>query len=414
VRALRIALLSYRSKPHCGGQGVYVRHLARELAMLGHHVEVFSGQPYPDLDPGPILRPLPSLDLYRDEDPFRTPGLSEFRDLLDVLEVATMWTAGFPEPLTFSLRAMRALAERRGDFDVIHDNQSLGYGLLGLNRLGLPLVTTVHHPITVDRRHEIAAAPSLLRKLSLWRWYGFTRMQARVARRVPTLITVSESSAADIVSDFGVRRDRVHVIPVGVDTNVFAPPTAPRVPGRIVAVSSSDSPMKGARVLLEAVAKLRTERDVELVMVGRPRADGPVARAVDELDIADAVRFVTGLPDPALADLFGSAEVAVVPSLYEGFSIPAVEAMACATPLVASRGGALPEVVGDCGVLVEPGNPSDLAGALAELLDDDVRRRRLGVAGRRRVEERFTWRAMAARTADVYAEAIAKSGGNAC
>jgi glycosyltransferase involved in cell wall biosynthesis len=419
VRPLRIALLSYRSKPHCGGQGVYVRHLSRELAALGHHVEVFSGQPYPELDPeagagAAVLRPLPSLDLYRDDDPFRTPRPREFRDLIDVLEVATMWTGGFPEPLTFSLRAARMLAERRGDFDVVHDNQSLGYGLLGIDRAGLPLVTTVHHPITVDRRHEIAAAPSLVRKLSLWRWYGFTRMQRRVARRLETLITVSESSASDIVSDFGVRRDRVRVIPVGVDTDVFAPPTAPRVPGRIVAVSSSDSPMKGARVLLEAVAKLRTERDVELVVVGRPRSDGPVARAVDDLGIADAVRFVTGLPDPALAELFGSAEVAVVPSLYEGFSIPAVEAMACATPLVASRGGALPEVVGDCGVLVEPGNPSDLAAALGDLLDDDVRRRRLGAAGRRRVEERFTWRATAARTAEVYAEAIADKSAATC
>lgn len=411
MRPLRIALLSYRSKPHCGGQGVYVRHLARELVALGHHVEVLSGQPYPDLDGegpagGPVLRPLPSLDLYRDDDPFRTPGLREFRDGIDVLEVAAMWTGAFPEPLTFSLRAARELLTRRGDFDVVHDNQSLGYGLLRLVRAGVPLVATVHHPITIDRRHEIAAAPNLLRKLSLRRWYAFTRMQARVARGIPSLITVSESSAADIVADFGVRRDRVEVIPVGVETDVFRPPTAPRVPGRIVAVSSSDSPMKGARVLLEAVAKLRTEREVELVVVGRPRADGPVARAVDEFGISDAVRFVTGLPDPALADLFGSAEVAVVPSLYEGFSIPAVEAMACATPLVASRGGALPEVVGDCGELVEPGNPSDLAAALAGLLDDEPRRRRLGAAGRRRVEQRYTWRAMADATAEVYAAAL--------
>jgi glycosyltransferase involved in cell wall biosynthesis len=409
-----VALLSYRSKPHCGGQGVYVRHLARELAALGHHVEVFSGQPYPDLDPpgptGPVLRPLPSLDLYRDDDPFRTPPLREWRDGVDALEVATMWTGGFPEPLTFSLRAARALAERRGDFDVVHDNQSLGYGLLGLRRLGLPLVATVHHPITVDRRHELADATGNLRRVSLHRWYGFTRMQARVARRIPAIVTVSESSAGDIVRDFAVRRDRVRVIPVGVDTEVFRPPSAPRVPGRIVAVSSSDSPMKGARVLLEAVAKLSTERTLELVVVGRPKADGPVARAVDDLGIADSVRFVTGLPDPALADLFGSAEVAVVPSLYEGFSIPAVEAMACATPLVASRGGALPEVVGDCGVLVEPGNPSDLAAALAALLDDPARRAALGAAGRRRVEERFTWRATAAATAEVYREQLARAG----
>jgi len=411
VRPLRIALLSYRSKPHCGGQGVYVRHLSRELAALGHHVEVFSGQPYPELEDvasgGPHLRALPSLDLYRDDDPFRTPRPSEFRDGVDLLEVATMWTGGFPEPLTFSLRAARELLARRGEFDVVHDNQSLGYGLLRLVRAGVPLVATLHHPITIDRRHEVAAAPSVVKRMSLRRWYGFTRMQGRVARRLPTLITVSESSARDIIDEFGVRRNRVRVVPVGVDTEVFRPSSAPRVPGRIVAVSSSDSPMKGARVLLEAVAKLRTERDVELVMVGRPRADGPVVRAVDELNLADAVRFVTGLPDPALAGLFGSAEVAVVPSLYEGFSIPAVEAMACATPLVASRGGALPEVVGDCGVLVEPGNPSDLADALAALLDDEPRRRRLGAAGRRRVEERYTWRATAAATAEVYAETLA-------
>jgi glycosyltransferase involved in cell wall biosynthesis len=414
---LRIALLSYRSKPHCGGQGVYVRHLSRELALLGHTVEVFSGQPYPDLDldacDGRLtLTPLPSLDLYRDDDPFRTPALREFRDGIDALEVATMWTGGFPEPLTFSLRAARELALRRDDFDVVHDNQSLGYGLLRLGRVGLPLVATVHHPITVDRRHEIEAAPSVVRRLSLRRWYGFTRMQARVARRMPTLITVSESSAADLVADFGVRRADVRVVPVGVDIEVFQPPTLPRVPGRIVAVSSSDSPMKGARVLLEAVAKLATERDVELVVVGRPKADGLVARAVDELGIADSVRFVAGLPDPALAELFASAEVAVVPSLYEGFSIPAIEAMACATPLVASRGGALPEVVGDCGVLVEPGNPSDLAGALGSLLDDATRRTALGAAGRRRVQERFTWRAMAAQTAAVYADVVQQRNGS--
>jgi glycosyltransferase involved in cell wall biosynthesis len=415
VTPLRIALLSYRSKPHCGGQGIYVRHLSRELAELGHSVDVWSGQPYPELDAvagaGSLsLRPLPSLDLYRDDDPFRTPGLHEIRDAIDVLEVTTMWTAGFPEPLTFSLRAARALRARRDEYDVVHDNQSLGYGLLALGQAGLPLVTTVHHPITVDRRLEIAAADSLVRKASLQRWYGFTRMQARVARRMQTVLTVSQNSADDIVRDFGVRRESVRIVPVGVDTDTFAPTDVPRVAGRIVAVSSSDSPMKGGLVLLEALAKLATGRDVELVVVGRPKPDGPVARAVDDLGLADSVRFVTGLTDAALASLFASAEVAVVPSLYEGFSIPAVEAMACETPLVASRAGALPEVVGDCGVLVRPGDPAELADAVGALLDDDDRRRALGTAGRRRVLERYTWRAVAAATAEVYAEAVARSG----
>ena len=406
--SLRIALLSYRSKPHCGGQGVYVRHLSRELARLGHQVDVYSGQPYPELDDTDGLRlvKVPSLDLYRDDDPFRTPRLSEWRGLIDALEVSTMWTGGFPEPLTFSLRAARVLGEKTPAYDVIHDNQSLGYGLLALHRRGLPIVATIHHPITVDRELELDAAPTRLKRLSLRRWYGFTRMQARVARRLPRIVTVSRNSAADIVRAFGVGPNAISVIPVGVDTETFRPPDAPRVPGRIVSVASSDSPVKGARVLIEAVAKLATERDVELVMVGRPKEDGPVARLIDQLSVGDRVRFVSDLSDRALAELLGSAEVAVVPSLYEGFSIPAVEAMACATPVVASRAGALPEVVGDCGVLVKAGDPGELARALADVLDDPAGRERLGHAGRERVCEKYAWAHVAAATADVYSEAI--------
>ena len=298
-RPLRIALLSYRSKPHCGGQGIYLRHLSRELAALGHHIEVFSGQPYPELEPGPVLRTLPSLDLYREPDPFRTPRPSEYRDWIDVLEIASMWTAAFPEPLTFSLRALRALRPRRGDFDIVHDNQVLAYGMLGIARLGLPLVTSIHHPISVDRRIELAAARGLSR-LSKRRWYGFVRMQARVARRVGPVVTGSESSRDDICRDFRVERSRVHVIPLGVDTRLFHPRPAPRVPGRIVAVASADSPVKGIATLLRAVAKLTTERNAELTVVGKPAPGGPTERLVAELALGDQVRFVSGITDTEL------------------------------------------------------------------------------------------------------------------
>ena len=413
MTSLRIALLSYRSKPHCGGQGVYVRHLARELAALGHDVDVYSGQPYPDLDQpdgsgaGRVsLEKLPSLDFYNDDDPFRFPHPRQLRDAIDLVELAGLCSGGFPEPLTFSLRAARALASRRHDYDVVHDNQSRGYGLLGIRRLGLPLVATVHHPVTIDRRLELSAAETFPRQLSLRRWYAFTRMQARVTRQSNQVITVSESSARDIESEFGVRRDALRVIPVGVDARTFAPPSRPRVRGRIVSVASSDSRLKGTTVLLEAFAKLATERDVELVILGTPRADGPVAGAVSELGIADRVRFVSGLTTDAVSELLGSAQVAVVPSLYEGFSIPAVEAMACETPLVATRAGALPEVVGDCAVLVKPGDAAALAAAVGDLLDDESARARLGVAGRRRVEQHFSWGAVAAATVDVYRDVI--------
>ncbi|VXC25588.1 Glycosyl transferase family 1 [Aeromicrobium sp. 9AM] len=407
--------MSYRSKPHCGGQGVYVRHLSRELVALGHTVEVFSGQPYPELDEGVALTKVPSLDLYREPDPFRTPRPKEFRDLIDVEEVLTMWTAGFPEPKTFSKRVARLLKGRRGDFDIVHDNQTVGFGMLDIAEQGFPLITTIHHPITFDRRIDIANAPTLRKKLSLRRWYGFLGMQKKVARQLPKILTVSESSRRDIITDFGVDPSRLEVITLGVD-DVFVPPTAPRVPGRIVAMASADAPMKGIATLLEAFAKLRTERDVELLLVTTLKPGGRTERLIDELGIADDVRFVNGISDAELVDVMGSAEVACVPSLYEGFSLPTAELMACETPLVVSRAGAIPEVVGDdgaCAILVPPGDVGELEAAIVELLDDPERRTAMGRAGRQRVLEMFSWRAVAAATAAAYEEVIAASAASA-
>jgi glycosyltransferase involved in cell wall biosynthesis len=408
-RPLRVALVSYRSKPHVGGQGVYLRHVSRELAALGHHVEVFSGQPYPELEPGPVLRALPSLDLYREPDPFRTPRLGEYRDWIDVAEFAAMKTGYFPEPLTFSLRARRELLARRSDFDLVHDNQVLGYGLLAMPRAGLPLVTSIHHPITVDRRIELAQARGLS-KIAKWRWYSFIRMQGRVARRCGPIMTASESARDDLCRDFRVPPSRVSIIPLGVDTRLFHPRTGPRVPGRIVAVASADSPVKGVSTLLRAYAKLITDRPAELVIVGRPTPGGPTERLIGELVLAGHVRFVSGISDGELAELVASAEIAVVPSLYEGFSLPAVEHMASGTPLVASRTGALPEVTQDAAVLVSPGDPEELAAALRCLLDSPRRRAALSAAALQRVKERFAWPAVARATVAQYERAIEAFG----
>ncbi|MFP8964124.1 glycosyltransferase family 4 protein [Streptomyces nanhaiensis] len=420
-RPLRIALLTYKGNPFCGGQGVYVRHLSRELARLGHRVEVIGAQPYPVLDqedglPGEVsLTRLPSLDLYRQPDPFRTPKRGEYRDWVDALEVATMWTGGFPEPLTFSLRARRHLAARRGEFDVVHDNQTLGYGLLGLERLGFPLVTTVHHPITVDRRLDLAAAGGWRRRASVRRWYGFTRMQKRVARRLPTVLTVSGSSRREITEDLGVRPERVHVVPIGADTRLFSPDAAvPEIPGRIVTTSSADVPLKGLVHLVEALAKVRTEHpDAHLVVVGKRPEKGPVAEAMERYGLDGAVEFVKGISDRELADLVRGAQVACVPSLYEGFSLPAAEAMATGTPLVATTGGAIPEVAGPDGrtcLAVEPADAGALAAALGRLLGDAELRARLGAAGRERVLRRFTWEQAARGTVEHYRAAVEARG----
>ncbi|MCC3772916.1 glycosyltransferase family 4 protein, partial [Streptomyces sp. UNOC14_S4] len=397
-RPLRIALLTYKGNPFCGGQGVYVRHLSRELARLGHHVEVIGSQPYPVLDvpdvssgpggpdgasdgegaPGRVgLTELPSLDLYRQPDPFRTPARDEFRDWIDALEVATMWTGGFPEPLTFSLRARRHLAAQRGRFDVVHDNQTLGYGLLGgPAALGAPLVTTIHHPITVDRQLELDAAADWKRRASVRRWYGFTRMQKRVARRLPSVLTVSGSSRQEIVTHLGVSPERVHVVHIGADTDLFSPdPSVAEVPGRIVTTSSADVPLKGLLYLVEALAVVRAQNPAaHLVVVGKRPESGPVAAAIRRCGLADAVEFVKGISDAELVDLVRSAQVSCVPSLYEGFSLPAAEAMATGTALVATTGGAIPEVAGPDGetcLAVPPGDSGALASALERVLGDE-------------------------------------------
>ncbi|MEU7068756.1 glycosyltransferase family 4 protein [Streptomyces narbonensis] len=413
---LRIALLTYKGNPFCGGQGVYVRHLSRELSRLGHTVEVIGSQPYPTLDDGVPLTEIASLDLYRSPDPFRTPKREEYRDWIDGLEVATMWTGGFPEPLTFSLRARRMLAARRGDFDVVHDNQTLGYGLLGGPKaLGAPLVTTIHHPITVDRQLELDAAADWKRRASVRRWYAFTRMQKRVARRSESVLTVSGTSRQEIVEHLGVREDRIRVVHIGADTTLWSPdPSVAEVPGRIVTTSSADVPLKGLVFLIEALAKLRTEHpDAHLVVVGKRAEDGPVAQAIERYGLGGAVEFVKGISDTELVDLYRSAQVACVPSLYEGFSLPAAEGMATGTPLVATTGGAIPEVAGADGetcLAVPPGDAGALAAALGRVLGDRELRARLGAAGRARVLDRFTWARAAQGTAELYREAVARQG----
>lgn len=412
-RPLRIAYLTYRGKPHVGGQGVYTRHLTRALTDLGHQVEVFAGQPYPVVDERVQLHELRSLDIYNDHFPMRMPGLWELKSPADLVEVTAFSLGVFPEPLAFSVRAAQALRRRVNHFDLVQDNQCLGYGLLAMQRMGLPVLGTIHHPITVDRRLEMEHAETAWQRFSKARWYAFTRMQTRVASRLTRIVTVSQSSFEDIHSDHHVPRERLHVVPVGVDQELFRPlPDVARVPGRLITTASADVAMKGLKYLLEAVAKLRTEREVSLVVIGRRREGGPSDRAITELGLHDAVEFVTGVPEQRIIELYSEAEVAVVPSLYEGFSLPAIEAMSCAVPVVATTGGALPEVVGRHGetaLLVPPGDSGALAARLGEALDDPGLRARVGAAGRQRVIDRWTWRHTAVGTVEHYRALLAES-----
>jgi len=406
---LKIAYLTYRGKPHVGGQGVYTRHLTKALVDLGHTVEVFGGQPYPVLDDRVRLTKLPSLDTFNDVYPGRLPGYWEIKNKEDLLEMAQFLTGTFPEPLAFSARAARHLAERTHEFDLVHDNQCLGYGITKIEAQ-MPTIVTLHHPITKDRELEMSHAKNWRKRMSVGRWYSFVKMQGRVASKMPRIVVVSQNSIDDIHHDMGVSRDRMRLVPVGVDPDLFRPlGHVERTPGRLITTASADVALKGLAYLLEAMAKLRTERDVTLTIIGKPRP-GKSMDLIESLGLRPHIDFVSGVPDERIVELYAEAELAVVPSLYEGFSLPAIEAMCSGTPLVATDGGALPEVTGTDGetVLQCPAGDSDsLALTIARGLDDSQLRARIGDAGRRRVLDRWTWRRCAELTVEQYREVLA-------
>ncbi len=406
---LKIAYLTYRGKPHVGGQGVYTRHLTKALVDLGHTVEVFSGQPYPVLDDRITLHKLPSLDLWNDHYPGRFPGYWEIKSKGDAAEVFTHLKGTFGEPLGFSVRVYEELKSRLADFDLVHDNQCLGYGILGIEKM-LPTIVTLHHPITRDRALEMAHTPNWRKRWSIGRWYNFVKMQGRVASRMPRVVVVSENSIKDIHTDMKVSLDRMRLVPVGVDPELFTPlPHVTRRPGRLITTASADVALKGLSYLLEAMAKLRTERDVTLTIIGKPR-EGASNDLIDKLGLRPHIEFVSGVPDERIVELYAEAELAVVPSLYEGFSLPAIEAMSTGICLVATDGGALPEVTGKDGDTVlqcKAGDVEALATAITRGLDDAELRARIGEAGRQRVVERWSWKHCAQLTVDQYREVLA-------
>ncbi len=407
---LSLAYLTYRGKPHVGGQGIYTRHLTKALVDLGHHVEVFGGQPYPVLDERVALTELPSLDLFNDHYPGRFPAYWEFKTRYDFLEVAQFSTGVFPEPLAFSARVNHHLQGRLGEFDLVHDNQCLGWGIAKLEQK-IPLIVTLHHPITRDRLLEMDAAPNRYKRWSIGRWYSFVRMQGKVASQMPRVVVVSENSIQDIHTDMGVALDRMRLVPVGVDPDLFKPvPGVARIPGRLITTASADVALKGQVYLIEAMAKLRADgHDITLTVIGRPKP-GKSLDLIAEYGMQPHVEFVSGVSDERVVELYSEAELAVVPSLYEGFSLPAIEAMCSGTPLVATDGGALPEVTGTDGETVfrcRKGDAESLATTIRHALANPELREQVGDAGRRRVLERWTWRRCAELTVEQYREVLA-------
>ncbi|WP_323813428.1 glycosyltransferase family 4 protein [Cellvibrio sp. NN19] len=407
-KGLRIALLGYRSHPHVGGQGIYLHYLSKALVELGHQVDVISGPPYPELDPRVRLIQLPSLDLYAHPNPTRALKLKHLLSLADFSEWWSKLSGGFGEPYSFGRRLNRYFKKNKPLYDIVHDNQSLCYGLLALQKRGVNVIATVHHPITQDRDLALAAATTKGQRWLINRWYSFLAMQKKVVQQLNHVITVSKQSQQDIVAAFDRPAEKIHVISNGVDTSIFRPlENITRIPFRLITTASSDQPLKGLSVLLRALEKLRAEfPELHLTVIGKLKENGETEKELHALNLQTAVQFKSGISNDELVAEYAQASIAIVPSLYEGFGLPAAEAMACGVPLICSDGGALPEVVGDAARLVRAGNVDALQQALNALLTDDSAREQLGVQGREHILQQLSWDCVAKKMERFYFQTL--------
>ena len=406
---MRICLLSYRSYRYSGGQGIYLRYLSRSLRDLGHKVDVVSGPPYPDLDDGIRLIKLPSLDLYSMSsvqrlfiDPRKLNTLPSLAEWLGTI------SGYFSEPLAFGMRAYDLLRNSENNkYDIVHDNQTLAYGVLKIQELGYPVVETIHHPVSIDRDLAVKSATSLKDKLGLRRWFSFINMQIKVARKLPHIITVSQTASRHITDTFGISEDKLRVIYNGIDTDIFSPsPKVNRMENRLLVVISRNTAVKGLRYMLEALAILRQKHNLELIVVAKGTDNSTTQKLISNLGIRDYVKFIDEIDTAELVNQYRLASVVVIPSIYEGFGLPAAEAMACGVPVVSTTAGALPEVVGDAGILVPSADTKALAEAISALVVSPNKRNHLSRIGRKRIVQMFNWRNTGQRTVDVYAEAI--------
>lgn len=405
---LNILLLSYRSNPLSGGQGVYIHYLSKALVDLGHKVDVVSGIPYPVLDSRVQLHKLPGLDLYSEGacTGFRWRYLFSRADISEWLSIKS---GGFPEPYTFGLRLWQWMQANGRSYDIVHDNQSLCLGLLRLQAAGWPLLTTIHHPITIDLETALHETQTDLDKWLVRRWYNFLKMQKKVARQLNHIATVSENSKIDSIKEFNLHAKRIRVIHNGIEGADFKVlPDIESIPGRIITTASADSPIKGLHILLKALAQLVTKyTDIKLVVIGTINPKGRAQQLISKLGLDDKVTLRAKLTTMEICHLYAESSIAVVPSLYEGFGLPAGEAMSCGVPVISSDAGSLPEVVGDAGVLVAKGDVEALAGAIERLHNDANLRAKLIKAGIERVAKLFSWPVAAASYVDFYRDIIA-------
>ena len=404
---MKIGILSYRSHPYSGGQGIYVRHLSKALQKLGHEVTVLSGPPYPNLDASIKLEKIPSLDLFESEDRIKEFKFRFLFSPIDLYEWINVMTGGFPEPYTFGKRVLKHLQESQQVFDVILDNQSLCSSLLDIQKF-YPLAVTIHHPITKDHKLEMENASNWKERLSSRRWHNFLPMQKKVAPKLKKIICVSKPSMQDTIQELQVKPEKLEVILNGIDVDTFKPDKNMKIiENRIVTTASADIPLKGLRYLIDALPKVLEDfPTTHLIVIGKSPNESKIRKLIEDLDLNEKVIFKSNLSEEEIVGIYHTSQIAVIPSLYEGFGFGAGEAMACGTPLISTDSGGLKDVIGDSAVRIQSGSVTDIEKAIKNLFNDDERRRELSLKGRKRMEDLFDWKISASKYVKVFEEII--------
>ena len=391
---LKIALLSYRSAPFGGGQGVYVHDISKALAMKGHQVDIISGPPYPKISENVNLIELPGLDLFQTfsfKERVRIFWEKKSKTRFDYFEFCSVLFGGFPEMLTFGYRAKDYLINN-SDYDIVIDNQSISYGMLEIQKL-LPLIEIIHHPITKDYEHDLQANNKLLYRFSRYRWYSFLKMQKKVAPHIKNIITPSLNSLKDISRDFKCNSNSMNVIHNGLDVDIFIPySNIKRDQLRLITTASADVPLKGLDYTLEALSFLKKEFcDINLVVIGKLKQEGHTSRLIKRLGLENSIQFKTNLTKKEIAEEYACSSIAIVSSLYEGFGYPVIEAMSCSVPLIAANTSSIPELVGDYATLIPSRDSTSLAKSIKLVISDYEKYKNIAEKGRLHVLDNFSW-----------------------
>ncbi len=410
---MRVLLLSYRGNPFCGGQGIYLYNLSRELSALGIEVECMVGPPYPDpeMESWSRVHHLTSHHMWavktRDIRPLSFRSILGGWNFADYLLTRLHF---FGEMETFSMRAFSALRRllKERTFDIIHDVNTLGWGTALMKLYGIPVISTIHHPLTRDRAADLAGNRGLWDMTTTLLFYPIL-MQRFVINHIDRVITSFNGGIEELNQAFGIRHDNVSAIYNGMDIRTFKPEKVKRDKNNLLFVGNTEDRKKGIEYLLKTMTLLPEEIHLTIVDEGPPAKEHAM-NIIRDHKLENRVTITGRLTLDQLVSYYQRATLLVIPSLYEGFGLPAAEAMACELPVVATTAGALKEVVThETGILVPPRDSNQLADAIKKLLKDKELQKRMGRRGRKRAEDLFSWPSAARSTLDLYRKVIMES-----